>query len=587
MKQQFFVFLVVLLSVLSYANTFGNDFVWDDKRFIHDNIGIRSIENVPAFFLGTVDGLYRPLRTTFYAITYSFWGENVFGYHLNSLLWHSLISVLVFLLVGKLTNRSYVPLVAALIFAVHPVHTERVTNMTGGFDLLGIFFMLLSFYLYILFSCNKKRNCLIASVAAFVLALFSSEEAFILPLLILLYEVVFKNLRFADGKRFASAAVFLVISVVFFLFRLFVIGVGARAAEHVTGSLFTTVLTMPKVFLYYLYLVFIPYPLTLYRQIEPATTIFNPLVILPPLLFLAIAIVAIKCHKKNKLLAFAAGWFFITLLPFSNILPLQAIMADRYLYLPSIAACIALAFFIFKIKNKLLSFAVAVIVIFSFLLLAVDRNADWSDDVTLWEAAAKTSKDSAVYSNLGFAYEQRNRLIDAEAALKKAVALDHLNEKAHYNLGILYMRQKNYMPAADEFLLAIKISPPYTMAYDSLGLTYYYASFQMPEQESILLRLAEASFEKAIEVEPAYYRAYSNLGIIKAQKGNFSAAVELFRHSILLNSWNHEAYYNLGIIYEFFNETGQAKENFLKAAELQPENGLYREKLAIISNVEE
>src|SRR3989344_4309833 len=146
------VLLIIALSLISYVNTFQNEFVWDDHIFILENADIRSFSNLPLFFSHDVDGLYRPLRSLYYTFIYSIGGKNEFWYHLSSLFFHTIISILIFFIIYEITNRKGIALIASMIFAAHPIHTERVTNITGSFDLLGIFFMLLSFYLYIKFS---------------------------------------------------------------------------------------------------------------------------------------------------------------------------------------------------------------------------------------------------------------------------------------------------------------------------------------------------------------------------------------------------------------------------------------------------
>ena len=155
------ILLIILLSLASYFNIFQNEFVWDDYIFILDNQDIRSFSNLPLFFSQDVDGLYRPLRSLHYTFVYSIAGKNEFFYHFNSLFFHTLISILVFFIIHEIAGKRNVALIAALIFVAHPIHTGRVTNITAGFDLLGIFFMLLAFYLYIKYSKSDNKNYLI------------------------------------------------------------------------------------------------------------------------------------------------------------------------------------------------------------------------------------------------------------------------------------------------------------------------------------------------------------------------------------------------------------------------------------------
>ena len=571
------VLLVVLFSVVPYLNIFGNDFTYDDHVFIGENLAIRSLGNVPSFFSETVYNLYRPLRTVLYSVTYAVWNGNVFGYHLNSVVWHVLSSVLVFLIFRKVAD-GFVPVVGALVFAVHPVHSERVAFITGGFDLLGIFLVLLAFLLYINYSSSRRRRFLVFSLVSFAAALFSSEEALVFPLLVVLYEFVFGD-KALGIRRFVSSGFFSVVLAVFVAFRLFVVHLAARASVYPGGSLFSTLLTMLKVFVYYAWLVFVPYPLTLYRDVSVASSFFEPFVVVSFLLILSVGFAAFLLRRHHPVVSFSVGWFFIALLPFSNVLPLQILMADRYLYLASAGAALLLAYGIFRIPARSVSVLLSAVIIFSFLFLAVDRNGDWVDDVSLWEQTAKTSPhNSVVFANLGFAYEQGGRLADAKSSLLRSISLNPLNDKAHYNLGIVYMRQKDYVSSAREFMLAINVSPDYAQAYDSLGMAYYYSYLE--SYDSLLLSAAEEAMSKAISVSPSYFKPYSDLGIVKGQRGSFNESIALLHKSLALNPWNHEAYYNMGIIYEFLNRTEMAEASFLRAVALQPSSKLYRQRAA-------
>src|SRR3989338_283246 len=181
--------LFLLITILvSYTNIFQNEFVWDDEFFIEENINIRDLGNIPKFFTEPSTGyLYRPLRSVFYTINYQIWKHNVFGYHLNSLLLHSSITILFFFITLKITNKTSFSFIASLFFATHPIHTARITNMTAAFDVFGILFLLLSFFFYILFSKENKKYCYLLSIVFYLLAIFSSEEAITLILILFLY----------------------------------------------------------------------------------------------------------------------------------------------------------------------------------------------------------------------------------------------------------------------------------------------------------------------------------------------------------------------------------------------------------------
>ena len=129
------IILILVLTLIAYGNIFSNEFVWDDRIYLEENLVIRSLANTPTFFVTPTHGnLYRPLRSVLQAFVFSIWEFDVFGYHLNALLLHMIASVLVYVIVLKLFQKRKLALFTGILFAVHPIHTDRVTNMTAGFD---------------------------------------------------------------------------------------------------------------------------------------------------------------------------------------------------------------------------------------------------------------------------------------------------------------------------------------------------------------------------------------------------------------------------------------------------------------------
>jgi protein O-mannosyl-transferase len=190
--------ILLFLTVLVYLNIFENEFTWDDKSFIVEWQEIKSFENFGKFLQGIVpvghSGVYRPVRTIFYAISYGIWGLNPFGYHLQSLLIHLSATILIFYISCHIVKNNKIAFLASLIFGVHPIHTESITVMTSSFDTLGIVFFLASFYTYILYEDNK--NILIISLFFAALAFFTYELTLTLPLLFILYDFcIRKNLK--------------------------------------------------------------------------------------------------------------------------------------------------------------------------------------------------------------------------------------------------------------------------------------------------------------------------------------------------------------------------------------------------------
>src|SRR3989344_7225577 len=482
----FFLFVAVLIS---YLNIFPNDFAWDDFFFIVDNIHIRSLDEIPGFFAEPSTGhLYRPLRSVFYAVTYQIWQLNVFGYHLNSFLLHFFVAILLFFITLKITDKAAFSFVAALFFAAHPVHTARITNMTAAFDAYGILFLLLSFFLYILFSKNgneNKKYFYWLSVFFNLLALFSSEEAITLILILFLYDFSFNyklNLNNA-GTLLKKYMPYVIVTVFYLIIRFLVVERIGRGEFYFEHSLAGTFLTTIKVFVQYIIILFLPFGLTEERYVKFDTAFISTGFIISLAALLLIFFFFIKSYKKSKIVFFSIGWFFITLLPFSNLVPQFTIMADRYLYLPSYGFVLLLTLSIFQINKirliKKYSNVIVVLLVLlitsSYTVLTIQRNAEWKDEFTLLSSdVEKNPLGTRLHHALALYYRDRGDYETALAYANRAVELASKNYNAYENIGTINAYKKNYDEAIKFYSKALELNPDFYLAANNLGLVYSY-----------------------------------------------------------------------------------------------------------------
>jgi len=567
------VLLIIALSLISYVNTFQNEFVWDDHIFILENADIRSFSNLPLFFSHDVDGLYRPLRSLYYTFIYSIGGKNEFLYHLNSLFFHTIISILVFFIIYEISSRKGIALIASMIFA-------------ASFDMLGIFFMLLSLCLYIKFSKLGNKKHFFFSLMFLMIAVFSSEEAVTLPLLIILYEFCFNRKEFANKAAIKkniikNYAPYFIIVLFYIIVRIVVVGFKGRVEEYLAGNFFLTMLTMLKAYVYYIYLLIVPVNLTLFHDVAPAVSLLDFKVLTSALILAAILFFTIK-FNKNKIIFFSVFWFFITLIPFSNILPLQVFMAERYLYVPSMGFSLLFSYIFismfnynFKndkykkiIKNGMLIFIVALLAFYVFS--TISRNSEWKDNMTLWSKTIETNpSNSRAHDNLGFTYERAGNAEKALQEFEIAVRLQPDNFRALANLGVAYAKFGFYNKSMIALKKSIEIRK-YHKTYDKLGLVYDELSM---EEEAI------ESFKEAIKLNPRYAKAHNDLGTIYGKIGEFDLALEEFNAAIKIDKDYADAHFNKGILLEFLGEEDKARKEFDIALKLEPENELYWQKL--------
>ncbi len=584
------VLILAAVVFISYGNIFQNEFAWDDFYFIADNIHIREMGKIPSFFTEPSTGdLYRPIRGTFYALTYKIWGLDVFGYHLNSILVHLAATLLIYFITLKITEKNSLSFIAALFFAAHPVHTERITNMTGAFDAYGIIFLLVAFLFYAIFSKSKSQKYFVFSNIFYFLALFSSEEAITLIPLLFLYEFSFNradyNISWINIKLLLKRYIpFIAITLLYLLIRFIVVGKAGRAETYFNESFFGTLLTTVKIFVQYIMILFFPAGLVTERYVEFETSIFSFAFLISLAALLLLFFFFIKSYKKSKIIFFLIGWFFITLMPFSNILPQYTIMAERYLYLPSYGFFLFLAFLILSVEKinftnpdivkKYSKAAIIVIVLAlasSYTFLTIQRNSEWKDNFTLLSKTAERNPyGTRTYQSLALHYRGQGDYGKASEHALKAVELSSKNYHAYENLGTISAYNKNYQQAIYYYTRSLEIAPDYYLALNNLGLVYSYIG----DFNNSFYYL-----NKAIKAEPKLAKAYNDLGAVYGQTGKFDEGIKQISRAIGINPYEASYYKNLAVIYQHLGDMAESERLMEKSLEIGAAQKEIKERL--------
>ena len=219
-KIWFIALLVILaLTLLSYANSVRNQFVFDDIYLIATNPHIKGVQRIPNLLgFGKQKVFYRPVRTVTYALDYTLnknlWhffggyegydkGLNPLGFHISNIAYHLITSLLVFLVIGRLAGSPRIAFFAASLFALHPVHTDSVTYLSGRRDILCALFFLAGFYFFLCYRKTAHFKFVIATFLAYLLSLGSKEMGVTLPALFLGYDFV--NTISWNGKKITPA----------------------------------------------------------------------------------------------------------------------------------------------------------------------------------------------------------------------------------------------------------------------------------------------------------------------------------------------------------------------------------------------
>jgi tetratricopeptide (TPR) repeat protein len=476
---------LVMAVFICYANSMGNDFVFDDQYLVLIYSRPRSFSHLLEMLIDS----YRPVRNLSYILDFAVWGANPFGFHLTNVLIHAANTVLVFFLIRRFTVSSIIPALTALIFAVHPIQTDAVAYISGRRDVLFTLFYLAAFHSYLTYRNSKSRLSFALFLVLWALGLMSKEMAVSLPLVIFIWNFC-EFWPEEEGnwtKRYFGAArkafnrdrwlyiALTVAAIAFTWYMLFIRYASGRAGKeglHYWGdSLFATVLTVIKVHAWYLKQLIYPTPIAQYfGAFDVSTSLFDLRVLVSLAVVTATVAAGFAMLKRNRLMAFAILSYFAMLLPVSQIIPHHELLADHYLYLPMMGFGLLVASLVREFATRTgqarqIAYAAVTVFIIALAVMTVIRNRDWKDEFSVWQANYKAVPESPRASyNLGGLNIRRDPR-RAETLLKESLASDPSFEPAYLSLARLYVIEKRTAEAEALISQGIALTDAETRSY--------------------------------------------------------------------------------------------------------------------------
>jgi len=547
-----YFFILILLSLICYSNSLKGEFVWDDSFLIVNNPLIKDFKNLAKIFSAEIlpsTGYYRPLQITSYLLDYHLYHLNPAGYHLTNILLHLFNSVLVLIILYHCSKNIFISFSTSLFFLTAPFHTEAVTFISARADLLLAFFLLFSFYFYI-----KEKYFF--SLLFFSGALFSKEVALIFPFLLIFYDLCFQK-GLIKKKRiylffFLEAVIYLTIHI--FIFPNSYSAISLRFLPSL--NLFWRLLAFFKSLFIYLGIILFPVDLHMERRLifKKDFFLFLPYIIFF-LILAGIFYLIFRYTKRKRLLLFALGWFFIFLLPQSSFF-LPYLIAEHFLYLPSIGFFLSISILLEKIrqrKGKIVSFFIFIWVSY-YSFLTFTANINWQNSITFYRWTKKYSPYSL---------------------------------RIHYLLGIHYIEKGLYNKGLEEFVKAAQIYEGVSILKEIdkfyrkdkkfLAVLHYNIGFILSQKG--LFKKAEKEYKKALEFNPLLLEAYNGLGCLYIKERRLKEAEEVFKKLLKIEPSFSKAYYNLGIVYLLKDEKEKTYKVWRKALEFDPDYGLVKESL--------
>lgn len=532
--------LTAILAIFCYSNTLKNNFVWDDLPLIENNPYIRDFSHLKEIFTQHLfygsrspSNFYRPMQSLSLTVDYKIWKGRIEGFHISNILFHIFVGVSLYLLVVLISESIFIGAIVSLLFIVHPLFTSIIAYISGRADSLAAGFGFFSFIFYILFRKNTKNiGLIILSIVSFIGAMLSKEGAAIFPFVFLLYEAIFIDKK---KRRFNFLTPYFIIIGIYALLRLTVLSFKTPDVITTAGlPLGIRLLTFCKVFFLYLKLLFAPLGLHMERYVEPVFSLGNIYG------FFAVSGIALifyyiyLLYKWNKkLLLFSFSYFFITLLPVSNIVPLNALMAEHWLYIPSsLGFFMILAIFLEKLMKfkyiKQIVILILIVTLIWYSFLTIKRNRDWKDSFTFWSETVKFSpKSYKAHLELGVALAKKGLREEATKEFEKAYELNPADYKALNNLGRIYAEKGDFKKGEEYYQKSLKLNTTDGLTYNGIGNVYLMTN-----------RFDEAieCYRKAITLNPYMASFYTNLGKALKNKGQIEEAKNAFKKALEIDA---------------------------------------------------
>jgi hypothetical protein len=458
--------IIAVVVVAAYINMLPNQFVWDDGYFV----GWEGYRGNTLDIAGILEGkvpmaygqVYRPLRGLWYVLSVNVWDMWVVGYHLQGLAVHLIITTMVYWIANILACNSLprirsgsplkreshrIALISALLFGVHPIHTEAVSWITASFDTIGIAFMFASLIAYMQYinskfeirnpkhigKDGKIQRYKTTSLVLAGLAFFTYELTFVLIPIVWLMERLIRNKTNRTNGTDKTYVQLVLMVVGYFVVKAMVLPPDMNRLPWLFGGFLEAVLFVPVVLWSYIRYMIFPFPQSTNHLIFPGVhnlyyadggvllkltlNIWSVEYLVGLGILVGLGVVGYFWGKKNKFVWFAGLWTVVSLVPVLQLVPLNSVFAERYTYIASFGICLLGAIGIEGLSRVTLSFGklrislkkgesvVGTIIIALLIALTMQRNRVWGTTVTLWEDAVKAGPVSAyALRNLGASY---------------------------------------------------------------------------------------------------------------------------------------------------------------------------------------
>lgn len=583
--------LLFILSFAFYFNTIKLDYVLDDVLVITNNSFVKKgISGIPEILMhdsyygasGKVakasGGRYRPLSLVFFAIEKEFFGLKPAVFHFFNVFYYALLNLLlyVFLIKWVFKENPLAAFCAALLFLIHPVHTEVVANIKSRDEILSLLFMILTLNFSLEYIHTKKKQYLILSLTSLGLALLSKEHSLILlgmlPLTIYLFST------FSPKKAIISCIPYLVLISGYIFLRYNINKITMVDEKDLMNSPYLLATFPEKIatifwcLLQYIKMLFYPSPLSYdysYNQI-PYVTFFNVQAILSVIIYGTLVIATGFFLLKKNVTAYLMAFYLAAIFLISNLfVNIGTPMADRFLFTSGFFFIAAFVSLLNQNKSKfnkinpIIPAAILLLVTVTSFAAVYKRNKVWDNNNTLYFTDVKTASKSA----RALAFCGMTLVPETDEISDSLFRIQKLNE------ALSYFRQ------------AYQIYPGFSSMYQNWGGAYY----RLNKVDSAswawgqLKKLNPTS--KFIEgnddlLSKYYFNIYRQQYEIALKENNLQKMLDTYREAVKHYDKMPDSWVLLGQLYQLSNKSDSAEYSWKKCLEMDPENQKAKEFLS-------
>lgn len=558
-----FICLFLFISVIAvYWQVQNHKFIlkFDDEQYVTMNVYVQkglNCENIRWAFTSTEAGFWHPLTWLSLMLDYQLYGLNAGGFHWTNLLLHIISTILLFLVLSRMTGSLWRSGFVAVLFALHPLHVESVAWIAERKDVLSGVFWMLTMYAYVSYVDRPGAWRYLMILSAFILGLMAKPMLVTLPFVLLLLDywplnrfrlelknnetVIRRKIAFIPVGQRNTISLLILEKIPFIILTIIISAItfftenkhsaiaslkGLSIYARIDNALVSYVEYISKMILPVNLAVFYPHPMTLsYPMTLPLWQVGFCL-----LLLICISLINLYYIKKYPYLIVGWLWYLGTLVPVIGLVQVGLhAMADRYTYVPLIGLFIIVAWGFADLAKRwqhgrsLFSSAAALILICMIIVTWVQLR-HWKNNLTLFNQAIEVTDDNYLaYNNLASIFIEKKDYRQAYQYASKAIQINPHLPGIQLNMGIILARFGNTEKAIYHFQKALKLQPDFLDAMKRLGDVYM-------QQGSI--EAAISQYSKVLNITPNDPEMHNSLGIALAIRGKPDAALIHFRRAL-------------------------------------------------------